>query len=85
MIDLRYETPFRSTGLCNAEPLERLWDQPVWAEQRLLVPGRPDYSTVYLRPSVRGIFRMPPLGSDVIDETSVALIGAWIEGISSCE
>jgi glucose/arabinose dehydrogenase/mono/diheme cytochrome c family protein len=85
MIDLRYETPFRATGLCNTEPLERLWDEVVWAEQRLLVPGRPEYSTVYMRPNVRGIFRMPPLGTDVVDDDSVALIGAWIAGIPSCD
>lgn len=85
-IDLRFETSFAGTGLCNAEPMEsRIWDQPVWDEQRLLVPGRSDYSIVYLRPSLRGLFRMPPLGTDGIDEAGIGVIAAWIDGMSGCE
>src|SRR5690606_22857342 len=29
-MDLRFETPFASMAVCDVEPLERLWDQPVW-------------------------------------------------------
>lgn len=85
-IDLRFSAPFGATGLCNAEPAEgRLWDLPVWTEQRLLVPGRSDWSIVYLRPSLRGVFRMPPLGTDEIDEDGVAVLASWIDGMAACE
>lgn len=83
--DLRYELGFAATGACNAEPLERIWDVGVWDEQRVIVPGRAAHSTLYLRTSLHGYFRMPPLGTDVVDEAGVALLGAWIDGLTGCE
>ncbi|MCA9578384.1 MAG: hypothetical protein KC668_23290, partial [Myxococcales bacterium] len=84
-IDLRAETPFGATRLCNAEPGEgRIWDVGVWDEQRNLVPGEPGYSILYLRMNTLGIFRMPPLGTDVVHAEGTALMAEWIESLSAC-
>lgn len=85
-LDLRAEVPLGRTGLCNAEPLEgRLWGFDVWDEQRLLVPGRPEHSIVHMRMSVRGLFRMPPIATDVVHEGAVTLIGDWISAMERCD
>lgn len=84
-IDLLAETPFGSTRLCNTEPHEgRIWDVGVWDEQRVIVPGEPTHSILYLRMNTLGIFRMPPLGTDVVHTDATALMAEWIESISSC-
>ena len=84
-IDLRAETPFAATRLCNTEPNEgRIWDVGVWDEQRIIVPGEPSHSILYLRMNTLGIFRMPPLGTDVVHGEATALMAEWIESISAC-
>lgn len=83
-MDFRYSVPFAATNTCDAEPLGRLWGWDVWEEQRVLVPGIPDRSTMWMRMVTPGYFRMPPLATREIDDEGSALIGAWIEGIDSC-
>lgn len=84
-IDLRAETPFGDARLCNAQPNEgRIWDVGVWDEQRIFVPGEPTHSILYLRMNTLGIFRMPPLGTDVVHSDATALMAEWIESISAC-
>lgn len=84
-IDLRTETAFGATRLCNTQPNEgRIWDVGVWDEQRLIVPGVPSHSILYLRMNTLGYFRMPPLGTDVVHAEATSLIADWIESITTC-
>jgi uncharacterized repeat protein (TIGR03806 family) len=84
-IDLRFGVPLKDMGMCGEEPrVGKLWSIGVWDDQLLLAPKRPEDSTVYLRMAVRDVFRMPPLGTDLIDEVGIELMRAWIEGIESC-
>lgn len=84
-IDLRAETAFGSTRLCNAQPNEgRVWDVGVWDEQRLIVPGEPTHSILFLRMNTLGFFRMPPLGTDVVHTQATSLMAEWIESIGTC-
>ena len=49
-------------------------------DDRLLVPGREDRSIIAHRTAARsGYSRMPPLGSNVIDQAGVQLLIDWIE------
>jgi uncharacterized repeat protein (TIGR03806 family) len=80
--DLRFYTPLEYTHTCNA-PLEGL-SLRVKGE-RIIVPGHPERSTLYLRMSSRGVvdISMPTLGTNQVDEFGLALIRKWIEGMGS--
>ena len=86
-IDLRFTTPFAEMNACNEEPeVGAIWDLPApQEEQRLIRPGAPDFSIIYLRAQLRSAFQMPPVGSGLSDPFGVELIGAWIESTSDCE
>jgi len=80
-VDLRYDTAFEDTGLCNAVPAKGT--QGV-ANATNLTPGHPELSTVSLRMATLGKGRMPPLASDVVDEDAVDVVNAWINAIQTC-
>lgn len=83
--DLRASVPFDQLGVCDVEPSARLWITDVWEEQRLLAPAVPEHSTIYLRVGTVSSFRMPPLGTGVVDDAALELLAAWIRGISGCD
>ncbi len=80
-IDLRVQTPLAQTGTCNATPTAGNMGIP---DARLLVPGDATRSLVLQRMLNTGEFRMPPLGTHVVDEVATGVIGAWIEGLEGC-
>ncbi len=45
---------------------------------QLIVPGHPESSVLLYRMQHAGALRMPPLGSDVIDQNGLDLISRWI-------
>jgi putative heme-binding domain-containing protein len=51
-------------------------------DARIVKPGNPSASTLYFRMAKFGRDRMPHLGSDQPDETGLALMEAWILGMS---
>jgi len=68
--NLHFDTPLADTDLCI---------------EKRLVPGAPEASTLIMRLfSDDPTFRMPRGGGRLIDEAGVALIEAWIEGLTSC-
>ena len=80
-VDLRYDTPFEATGLCNAVPAKGTAGVE---DATNLTPGHPELSTLWLRMATLGNARMPPLASAVVDQQALDLIGDWIDGIQSC-
>lgn len=54
---------------------------PIPAALRV-APGDPASSAVVQRMQAHGIYRMPYLGTEVIDDTGVALVSAWITWLS---
>lgn len=83
--DLRHDVPFADMGVCDTRAERVLWGFSVPpARQRVVTPGSPDASVVYLRISTRTLFQMPPLGSGVIDQVGLELIGDWITAIPGC-
>ncbi|MGL4400755.1 MAG: PQQ-dependent sugar dehydrogenase, partial [Luteolibacter sp.] len=74
--DSRVETPLFSAQLVNAISTAGLHPS-----DRLLVPGQQDRSIIIHRAAARnGYTRMPPLGSNVIDQQGVQLLMDWIQG-----
>ncbi|MCC6620046.1 MAG: PQQ-dependent sugar dehydrogenase [Deltaproteobacteria bacterium] len=84
-MDLRAEVPFEAMGVCDAEPVGYfVWGRPDQTTQRLVRPGLPDKSILWLRMTKLGFFRMPPLGTQLVDDHARALVADWIEGLEPC-
>lgn len=80
-IDLRFETPFADTGMCDAAPANTLGID----NARIIAPGASARSVLLQRMNIRGEHQMPPLASSVIDAEGVALIRRWIDAMDGCE
>lgn len=81
-IDLRASTPFRLTKTCDENPLQ---GDPIAEGGKLLAPGDPEASGLYVRmTSTDPTWRMPPVGSQVVDLRGSELIAEWIESLDSC-
>ena len=80
-MDLRYTTPFSSTDTCDAIPLEG--DLGI-SNARLIAPGDAARSLIVSRANRRDSHGMPPLGSNLIDNSGVALLASWINGLAGC-
>lgn len=81
-LDLRASTPTRLTKTCNELPQQ---GDPVAGGGVLLSPGDPASSILYVRMVSRDeSWRMPPVGSLVVDELASELMAEWIESLGSC-
>lgn len=81
-LDLRASTPTRLTKTCNELPQQ---GDPIEGGGVLLAPGDPAGSILYVRmASEDESWRMPPLGSTVVDKAGTNLIADWIEAFDSC-
>jgi hypothetical protein len=80
-VDLRYDTTFKDTMLCNATPAKGTLGV---ANATNLTPGHPELSTIWLRMNTLGNGRMPPLASAVQDRDALDLVGQWISGVQAC-
>lgn len=77
-LDLRYDTPLGSTGMC-ATPSDSLGI----AAARIVSPNDPAKSVLLARVSSPTRGRMPKLSS-VVDPDGVLLLHSWIEQLASC-
>ena len=82
-LDMRFTTPLADTRFCGP-PEEGTMYLP--DPERLVVvsPGVPEDSVLYLRMESLTEFRMPPLGTNVVDTEGLELVGEWIEGMDDC-
>lgn len=80
--DTRYETPFAETMLCGVAPDKG--DLGVTGALRIS-PGNPEQSVVSLRMhTLDPLYRMPMIGSGVVDPGGTALIDEWITSLTAC-
>lgn len=86
-LDLRYA--LGATGACAPAAIATTagrsghWLIPTAPEgtSRLLTPGRPDLSALFVRAkSRRPSSQMPPIGTAIADREALALVEAWIAG-----
>ena len=76
--DARFSTPLDAQRVLLAEP--RTGPRPDGV--RLIVPGDPEHSLIYLRSgSLEPSLRMPPLLKNRIDQRYVELLREWIESL----
>ena len=80
-IDLRFSRSLSETMACNKAPEEG--DLAV-AGARVIASGDAARSLLTLRMRALDDKRMPPLGSQVVDEAGVQLLGEWISALQSC-
>lgn len=79
--DLRAGLDLSERGLCDG-PVYNTLDIP---DAALLAPGSVERSLIYQRTATRGVHRMPPIGSTLVDEDGVSLLGEWIQSLENCE
>jgi uncharacterized repeat protein (TIGR03806 family) len=78
-IDLTVGVPAERMGLIDVQPQhDRLGAGP---DSRLIAPGDPDRSILWLRLGRRGAGQMPPLATSVPDPEGLQLIREWVLGL----
>lgn len=81
-VDLRFTTSFADTLLCNGQVIKGTGDPMV--PQIRLVPGHPEESALSYRMHATDSYRMPKIGSSVVDPAGTQLIDDWITSITDC-
>lgn len=84
-LDLRFATPLAQMGICDERPT--IDDLPTFisTEPRLLAPGAPSRSVLWVRLStVDSAVRMPPLGRSITHAAASTLVGDWITSTTVC-
>lgn len=79
--NLLFDTVLKDTKTCNVTPQKG--DLGVNGA-KILVPGKPDSSTLFLRTAKRGKDQMPQIGTKRVHDAAVSLLRQWIAGIKSC-
>jgi glucose/arabinose dehydrogenase len=77
-IDLEFTTPRDKMNLVGVKALHRL---PDVAADKLIEPGAPEKSLLYLRLTRRGAGQMPPLASSVVDAEATKMIAEWVRSL----
>jgi uncharacterized repeat protein (TIGR03806 family) len=77
-MDLRYELPLADANICDEEP--------VFFEgaPKLIAPGSPSESALWVRMRALGLERMPPVATTETDQLGVVVVTRWIESLTSC-
>jgi mono/diheme cytochrome c family protein len=82
-LDLRYTTALNATNACGLAP--QAGDLGLGAAARIIAPGSATNSVLVARVNRRNDpNQMPPIGSNLIDTTGVALLTQWINGLANC-
>ncbi|MBA2664665.1 MAG: PQQ-dependent sugar dehydrogenase [Bradymonadaceae bacterium] len=79
-MDLRYDTELGDRNICDVLPSGRTLGE----DARLLAPGSASLSLIAHRMQTLDAYRMPPIGSHLVDDQGTALIEAWIEALQAC-
>lgn len=79
-IDLRNSRSLPDTGLVGAQAGQ---GELGLQDAMLLAPGAPARSLLLHRIRTVGDGRMPPIGSNLVDEEAVELLSTWIEGLDA--
>lgn len=81
-MDLRFATDRRAMSVCDADP--QLGNLGI-AGAKLLDPGNPENSVLFLRPSSADRqVRMPPLATTVVHGVAMSALNEWISSANVC-
>jgi mono/diheme cytochrome c family protein len=81
-LDLRWGVPLAETGACDVAPSAGALGID---DARVIAPGEPSRSVLIARIAETGAAKMPPVGVSSVDAEGLALITAWVAGLSGCE
>ena len=77
-IDLAYWTPKDKMRLLGVPPIHHHFDLE---KANLVAPGSPDLSVLLCRVGTRETGKMPPIGSNVVDDRAVGMLREWINSL----
>jgi uncharacterized repeat protein (TIGR03806 family) len=80
--DMRFHTPLAGMKLVGERPQQGHLSPP---GGRILKPGDPGRSELFLRAAHRSSRQMPPLATNVVDPRGLEALRRWIEGLSETE
>ncbi len=78
-MDLRFTQPRTAIGICRDSVFEGVPDAKV------VTPGDPSRSAIWLRMTNGAGYRMPPLGRAIVDQDAASVVEGWIRSLSACE
>jgi uncharacterized repeat protein (TIGR03806 family) len=81
-LDLRYTTSLAQTRSCNVAPQAGTFGL---TNPQIVKPGEAAASMISYRTHTLNAYRMPPLGSSVVDAQGTTLIDQWIDSLTSCQ
>ncbi len=78
VMDLRYETPLAQTGTIDVTPQSATLgiNNPA-----IIRSGDRHSSVLWKRLGTRGVHRMPPLGTERVDQAGLDMLGRWIDSL----
>jgi uncharacterized repeat protein (TIGR03806 family) len=79
--NMLFDTAFKDMNICNANPIQGTLGI---ANAKLFAPGDAASSLISVRMHRTDEYRMPQVGSNVVDPTGTSLIDAWIASVSAC-
>lgn len=83
--DFRYSVPLSAMGICDVLPTISALEDFIPSDPRLLAPGVPSRSVLYVRLStVDARVRMPPIGRTLVHSGAAAVIANWITQTTTC-
>jgi hypothetical protein len=77
-MDLRFSRTLAETNICDRET------QFFNGAPKLVAPGDPERSALWVRTRATGIDRMPPVATSEVDPLAVVLLTRWIEQLETC-
>ncbi len=80
-IDLRWSTAFAGTGLCDVLPTSGNLGVP---SARRIKPGVAAESVLSLRMHATNSYRMPRVGTILVDQQAMTLVDTWINALLGC-
>jgi mono/diheme cytochrome c family protein len=83
--DARFSTALEDTELCNVDPDKAIPPDITVTNPKRIAAGDPASSVVSLRMhSLDPNFRMPQIGSRVVDEPGAKVVDDWISSLTDC-
>jgi uncharacterized repeat protein (TIGR03806 family) len=78
IMDLRFSRTLAETNICDQEP------QFFNEAPKLIAPGDPESSALWIRTRATGLSRMPPVATSEVDPLGTVLLTRWIQELESC-
>ncbi|MAT16930.1 MAG: hypothetical protein CMJ46_16845 [Planctomyces sp.] len=77
-MNLQFHTPLQKMNVINAKPLQGQMTPPGGA---VVYPGMPLLSELFIRAGHRGVRKMPPVATNVVDPRGQEILYRWIMGL----